>query len=270
MSEPDILVEEIGAVLRVTFNRPEKLNALNKAIMQGLGDAVRLYAQRDDLRVFLITAKGRYFCAGANLGGSDMPGPLNDGSAAMRHWYRSGVMGWGMHPLYDDIEALEKPFVVAHHAPCVGGGLELSLSCDFRLAANGATYSLPEAKLGSIPASGGVSRLTRLVGQQWAKWLIMGGQTINAERALSIGLVQEVYPDDTFEADVMAFCEKLASQPPEMMAMAKLTIDLTTDLTPGRGRMVERLGQSVLGTGAEAKEAMATWRARFRTERPEQ
>jgi enoyl-CoA hydratase/carnithine racemase len=266
MSESDILVDDVGPVLRVTFNRPEKLNALNRGIMEGLREAVRVYAEREDLRVFLIMAKGRYFSAGAQLGGGDMPGPLNDGSAAMRQWYRSGVMGWGMQPLYDEIEALEKPFVVAHHAPCVGGGLELSLSCDFRLAAKSATYSLPEAKLGSIPASGGVSRLTRLVGAQWAKWMIMAGQPIDAERALAIGLVQHVYLDETFEADVMAFCEKLASQPPEMMAMAKLTIDLATDLTPGRGRMVERLGQSVLGTGVEAKELMATWRARFRKE----
>jgi enoyl-CoA hydratase len=266
MSESDILIEEVGPVLRTTFNRPEKLNALNRGIMEGLCEAVRLYAAREDLRVFLITAKGRYFSAGAELGAGGMPGPLNDGPAAMRQWYRSGVMGWGMHPLYDEIEALEKPFVVAHHGPCVGGGLELSLSCDFRLAAQGATYSLPEAKLGSIPASGGVSRLTRLVGPQWAKWMIMGAQLIDAERALSIGLVQQLYPNETFEAEVMAFCEKLAAQPPEMMAMCKLTIDLATDLTPGRGRMVERLAQSLLGTGAEAKALMATWRARFRKE----
>jgi enoyl-CoA hydratase/carnithine racemase len=185
----------------------------------------------------------------------------------MRQWYRSGVMGWGMQPLWDEMEALEKPFVVAHHAPCVGGGLEMSLSCDFRLAAKRATYALPEAKLGSIPASGGVSRLTRLVGPQWAKWMIMGGEIIDSERALAIGLVQQVYPDETFEADVMAFCERLAAQPPEMSAIAKLTIDLVADMTPGRARMVERLGQSVLGTGAEAKGLLERWRARFRADK---
>jgi enoyl-CoA hydratase len=264
MSDSDLLIEELGPILRVTLNRPEKLNALNRGIMEGLQEAVRLYASRDDLRVFLITARGRYFCAGAELGGGGMPGPLNDGSSAMRQWYRSGVMGYGMHPLYDEMEALEKPFVVAHHAPCVGGGLELSLSCDFRLAARSAHYSLPEAKLGSIPASGGVSRLTRLVGPQWSKWMIMGEQKIDADRALAIGLVQNVYSDDSFEEEVMAFCNTLAAQPPEMMAMAKLTIDLCTDLTPGRARTVERLGQSMLGTGAEARGLMESWRARFK------
>jgi enoyl-CoA hydratase len=264
MSDSDLLIEELGPILRVTLNRPEKLNALNRGIMEGLQEAVRLYASRDDLRVFLITASGRYFCAGAELGGGGMPGPLNDGSSAMRQWYRSGVMGYGMHPLYDEMEALEKPFVVAHHAPCVGGGLELSLSCDFRLAARSAHYSLPEAKLGSIPASGGVSRLTRLVGPQWSKWMIMGEQKIEADRALAIGLVQAVYADESFEAEVMAFCNTLAAQPPEMMAMAKLTIDLCADLTPGRARTVERLGQSVLGTGAEARGLMESWRARFK------
>jgi enoyl-CoA hydratase len=264
MSEGDLLVEEIGAILRVTLNRPEKLNAINRAIMEGLREAVATYALRDDLRVFLITARGRYFCSGAELGGGGMPGPHNGGTSAMRQWYRTGGMGHGMHPLYDEIEALEKPFVVAHHAPCVGGGLELSLSCDFRLAARSATYSLPEAKLGSIPASGGVSRLSRLVGPQWAKWMIMGEERIDAERALAIGLVQNVYPDESFEADVMAFCTRMAEQPPEMMSMAKLTIDLCADLTPGRARTVERLGQSVLGTGTEALGLMERWRARFR------
>ena len=264
MTGSDLLIEELGPILRVTLNRPEKLNALNRGIMEGLHEAVGRYAARDDLRVFLITARGRYFCAGAELGSGGMPGPLNDGSSAMRQWYRSGVMGYGMHPLYDEMEALEKPFVVAHQAPCVGGGLELSLSCDFRLAARSAAYSLPEAKLGSIPASGGVSRLTRLVGPQWAKWMILAEEKIDAERALSIGLVQNVYPDETFEDEVMAFCTKLAAQPPEMIAMAKLTIDLCADLTPGRARTIERLGQSVLGTGAEARGLMETWRARFK------
>jgi len=266
MSEPALIVEEIGPILQATLNRPEKLNALNKEIMEGLGAAVKVYGERDDLRVFLIRARGRYFSAGAELGGGDrMAQPLNAGSAAMRHWYRTGGMGNGMQPLYAEMEAMEKPFVVAHHAPCVGGGLELSLSCDFRLAAQSATYWLPEAKLGSIPASNGVSRITRLVGPQWAKWMIMGAEPpISAERALAIGLVQNVYPDETFEAEVMGFCERLAQQPPEMMAMAKLTIDLCAELSPALAKSVERLGQSVLGTGEESKRMMEERRARFR------
>jgi len=262
MSDPSLLVYEIGAILQVTLNRPDKLNALNQEIIEGLRDAVLLYAQRDDLRVFLIRSTGRYFSAGAELVSGATTKPLNDHTAAMRQWLRT-QMGGGIQPLFEEIEALEKPFVVAHHATCVGGGLELSLSCDFRLASENAHYSLPEATLGAIPASGGVSRLTRLVGPQWAKWMIMAEEQIDAQRALAIGLVQQVYPNKSFEADVMAFCERLAAQPPEMMAMAKLTIDLAVDMTPGRARIIERLGQSVLGTGAESATLLARMKDRL-------
>jgi enoyl-CoA hydratase len=124
MSDPSLLVDEIGAILQVTLNRPDKLNALNREIIEGLRDAVLLYAQRDDLRVFLIRSTGRYFSAGAELVSGATTKPLNDHTAAMRQWLRT-QMGGGIQPLFEEIEALEKPFVVAHHATCVGGGLEL-------------------------------------------------------------------------------------------------------------------------------------------------
>ncbi|HEY3696905.1 enoyl-CoA hydratase/isomerase family protein [Phenylobacterium sp.] len=262
MREPALLVEEIGAILQVTLNRPEKLNALNAEIIEGIREAVRTYARRDDLRCFLIRATGRYFCAGADLVGGKRSGPLREGTSAIREWYRTG-MGGGMQPLYDEMEDLEKPFVVAHHATCVGGGLELSLSCDFRLAAKSARYLFPEAKLGAIPASNGVSRFTRLVGPHWAKWSILANQAIDADRALMIGLVHDVYPDEAFDEKVMAFCRDLAEQPPEMVAMAKLTIDLAADVTAERARKIERLGQSVLQVGAEAAGLMAKMQARL-------
>lgn len=262
MSEPALLVEEIGPILQVTFNRPDKLNALNREIIEGVWAAVRVYATREDLRVFLIRAKGRYFCAGADLVGGHATGPRRPGTAAVREFYRT-LMGAGMQPLYDEMEAIEKPFVVAHHATCVGGGLEMSLSCDFRLAAKSARYLFPEAKLGAIPASGGVSRFTRTVGPHWSKWAIMANMPIDADRALMIGLVHEVYPDETFDDEVMTFCRHLAQQPPEMVAMAKLTIDLAADVTAERARKIERLGQSILQIGDEATEMLAAMQAKL-------
>jgi enoyl-CoA hydratase len=263
MSEQDLLVEEIGPILQVTFNRPEKLNALNKEIITGVRAAVDHYATRDDLRVFLIRAKGRYFSAGADLSGAGAPRPpASRSTAKMREWQRT-MMGSGMQHLYDEMEAIEKPFVAAHQAPCVGGGLEMSLSCDFRLAARSARYMFPEAQLGSIPASNGVSRFTRIVGPHWAKWVIMANKPIDAERALSIGLVHEVFPDDTFDEEVMAFCRHLAEQPPEMVAIAKLAIDLAADVTAERARKIERLGQSILMVGDEAAEMLAKTKARI-------
>ncbi|RVT94016.1 enoyl-CoA hydratase/isomerase family protein [Sphingomonas crocodyli] len=256
-----LIIDQVGGIVRATLNRPEKLNALNMEIFDGLTKAVRDYAERDDQRVFLIRSTGRYFCAGADLvGGTQVP--EGKSSTKVRHWYRKS-MGPGMQTLYNEMESIEKPFVVAHHAPCVGGGLEMSLSCDFRLAAKSARYMFPEAKLGSIPASGGVSRFTRLVGPHWAKWIIMADQPIDADRALMIGLVHDVYPDDEFEDRVMAFCESLADKPPEMTAMAKVTIDLCADATPGRAHAIEMLGQSILQVGDEQAEMFAKMQAKL-------
>ena len=256
-----LLVEEIGPILQVTLNRPEKLNALNVETIEGIGEAVATYAERDDLRCFLIRATGRYFSAGADLVSGTSPA-RGKGTAATRQFYRT-KLGGGMQPLYEEMEALEKPFVVAHHATCIGGGLELSLSCDFRLAATSARYAFPEWKLGAIPASNGVSRFTRLVGPHWAKWVIMADQAIDAERALAIGLVHAVYPDAEFNERVMAFCRQIAAMPPEMMAMAKLTIDLAADMTAERARKIERLGQSVLQIGEESEFLLGQMKARL-------
>jgi enoyl-CoA hydratase/carnithine racemase len=257
----DLLIEERGAVLVATLNRPDKLNALNKTIFDGLMQAVNDFAMRQDLRVFLIRSTGRYFCAGVDFVGGD-PGPSEGGTSAVRRWYQKG-MGPGMIDLYDQIEAIEKPFVVAHHAPCVGGGLELSLSCDFRLAAKSARYLFPETKLGSIPAAGGVSRFTRLVGAQWTKWILMADQPVDSERAQMIGLVHDVYADEEFETKVMQFCENLAAKPPEMVAMAKRTIALVADASPDQARQIEVLGQSMLHIGDEAKDLLAIMRERL-------
>ena len=262
LSEPALIVEAKDGILTVTLNRPAKLNALNQEIFQGLTEAVARYAGDPALRVFLLRATGRYFCAGADLVGG-IPAPDTGETSQVREWYRA-AMGPGMQRLYDEIEAIEKPFVVAHHAPCVGGGLEISLSCDFRLAARGARYAFPEAKLGSIPASGGVSRLTRLIGQQWAKWMILANQPVDAQQALAIGLVQAVYEDEGFDERVMDFCRGLAAQPPEMATMAKLTIELAAEASAGDARKIERLGQSVLQVGEEQRAMLAAMQAKLR------
>jgi enoyl-CoA hydratase len=260
-SETALLSEEKGAILQLTLNRPAKYNALNREILLGLRQGLETFVERRDLRVMLICAEGPYFSAGADLGEAAMP-QMHGSSSAVRTWYRREVNG--MLSLYQEMEAVEKPIVVAHHAKCIGGGLELSLSCDFRLAAESASYSFPEGAFGSLPATGGVSRLTRLVGGQWAKWMIMGNKPVDAARALAIGLVQAVYPDADFRMRVMEFCEHLCKQPPEFMAMCKVAIDLAEDLESAQARNLERLANSVLTLGAEQGELLEKWTARFK------
>ena len=156
MDEPHVLTEEKDSILVATLNRPAKLNAMSRQMLELMGEAVNKFRDRPHLKVLLIRATGRYFCAGADLTDQGMP-DFGDSTSRIRTFYRADNSG--QQRIWDEIEAIEKPVVVAHHAPCVGGGLELSLSCDFRLAAKSASYSFPEAKLGCIPASGGLSRL---------------------------------------------------------------------------------------------------------------
>jgi enoyl-CoA hydratase len=259
MSSPVVISERRGAILRLTLNRPAKYNALNGEILSLLRQGLEVFTEEPALRVLLITANGDYFCAGADLSEAVS---FSGSSSSIRTQYRRGLHG--MLSLYQEMEEVEKPIVVAHQGPCVGGGLELSLSCDFRLAATSASYRLPEGNFGSLPATGGVSRLTRLVGAQWAQWLIMANRQIDAARALAIGLVHDVYPDQTFEASVLEVCEHLARQPPEFLAMSKLAIDLASDLESAQARKLERLANSALATGEEYRELLNQWAARFK------
>jgi enoyl-CoA hydratase/carnithine racemase len=247
MSEPPVLRSEREGVLELVLNRPAKLNALTNEMFGIIREAVDDLRVREDLKVLLIRAKGRYFCAGVDqLQTGDSGGPTPpDSPAAIRAFMRV-PMGGGMHALYQEMERVEKPIVVAHHATCVGGGLEMSLSCDFRLAAQSASYSFPEMAFAMLPLSGGVSRLTRLCGPHWARWMLLANEPVPAERALTMGLVHNIYPDETFEEEVWAFCTRLAAKPGEAVAAGKLAIEMAADLPSDQSRQLERLTYSSL------------------------
>ena len=245
--EPHLLTETTAeGVLVATLNRPDKLNALDPETMELFDEAV--YRFRDDpaLKVMLIRATGRYFCAGADLKAGMGRNVIQQTNTArgIRENHRINLNG--MHRIYDEMEHIEKPIVVAHHAMCVGGGLEMSLSCDFRFAATSAGYAFPEGLFGTLPASNGVSRLTRICGPHWARWLIMANKPATAEMALTMGLVHQVFPDESFETEVMDFCRHLAKQNGEQMGAAKVAIELANEVGRDMARHVERMANSAL------------------------
>jgi enoyl-CoA hydratase/carnithine racemase len=244
MSDAPFLRNDRDGIVEIVFNRPRKFNALTREIYDGLAEALRDLALRDDLKVLLIRANGPYFSAGMDL--SAMTAVREDDIAGRASEFRRSYRDNAYHWLFDAMEACEKPIVVAHQAPCLGGALELSLSCDFRLAGQSARYGLPEMNIGMIPGSGGTSRLVRTVGTHWARWMIMASQEVDADQALTIGLVHQVVPDDALETTARAFCEKLAGQPQEAMRAGKLAIELARDLGRDQGRTVERLANSSL------------------------
>jgi enoyl-CoA hydratase len=239
---PHLLVEDDGPILIATLNRPEKLNAITGRMMVLYEQALHRFRDTAELRVMLIRATGRYFCAGSDL--RDGTGSPTRTASAIRENHRLNLNG--MHRIYDEMEHIEKPIVVAHHAMCVGGGLELSLSCDFRLAAQSAGYAFPEGLFGVLPASNGVSRLTRICGPHWARWLIMANKPADADLARIMGLVHQVLPDESFADDVMEFCRHLAKQDSEQMGAAKIAIELCADVGRDQGRHVERMANSAL------------------------
>jgi enoyl-CoA hydratase/carnithine racemase len=257
--EPHMLVDVVeDSILVATFNRPDKLNAMSFELMRILEEAVERFRDTPELRVMLIKAKGRYFSAGADLKQSGDPEQREfpTRGSQVREQHRRGANR--MRRVWDEMEHIEKPIVVAHHARCVGGSLEMSLSCDFRLASASASYAFPEAKFGVLPATNGVSRLVRVVGPHWARLLIMANMPIDAQEARIAGLVHKVYPDESFESDVMGFCRHVAQQNAEMVGTAKVAIELAADLGVHQAASVERLANSALMLSPEYKDLMTS------------
>ena len=249
---------EREGVITLCFTRPEKLNALTPEMIEAVGDAVDALATRDDLRVLVITGQGRYFTSGVDIGASMPMGEAANATNARRNGRR-------MHAVFDRIEAVEKPVVLAAQGPCWGAGLELAVSCDFRLAAQQSTFALPEIRLGMVPSSGGVSRLTRLVGTGWARWLAMAGRVISADQALSMGLAHEVYPTDEFDERVRDFVDELCALPSEAVGLAKITIGVCAELGPERGRDVERLTAGIIVSTSDYRDRVKAFVERNNT-----
>jgi enoyl-CoA hydratase len=238
----DALREDREGVAIVTFNRPQKLNAINLEMRKVLSDAVDDLRDRDDVKVLLIRSTGRYFSAGVDISGmavapSEAPAPASEDTMVnYRRDYRRPL-----HMLHDEMEEIEKPVVVAIQGVCLGLGVEMSGSADFRLASTDARFGLPEIDIGVIAGSGGTSRFTRLCGIGWSKWLNMAGEQIDAQTAMIAGFVQAVYPPETFEDEVWAFCKRLMSRPAEVVGASKLAVELAYDLDRNSARRIERI-----------------------------
>jgi enoyl-CoA hydratase len=233
------LREDRDGVAIVTFNRPKKLNAINKEMLAVVIQAVDDLRERDDLRVLLIKSTGPYFTAGFDIFANKLGDPERHAGQTMTGYRRDYRRP--LHMLHDEMEEIEKPIVMAIQGVCLGLGVEMSGSADFRLASENARFGLPEIDIGVIAGSGGTSRFTRLCGIGWSKWLSVAGEQIDARTAQIAGFVQAVYPAETFEDEVWAFCQRLISRPAEVQGVAKLAVELCYDLDRNSARRVERI-----------------------------
>ena len=178
MDYKEILVNGIGSTTVINLNRPEKLNALNESVLKRMEDAVSVIEKDGKCKAVIITGSGeKAFSAGVDI--SYLRGMRNEKDA-------SEFIG-RVHALFGRIENMEKPVIGAINGFCIGGGLELALVCDIRIAASSATFGLPEGKLGIIPGGGATFRLPRTVGLAKAKEMIFTGESIGAEEAPRCG-----------------------------------------------------------------------------------
>jgi len=207
-----ILYSVDGAVARITLNRPEKRNALNDELLGTLKDSLALAAEEDQVRVVLLTGAGPDFCSGADLAALDQSAD----AGVLEHLATA-------HELADVFLAIRhhpKPVVAGVRGRAFAGGCGLATACDIVLAAESAQFGYPEVKIGFIPAMV-MAILRRSVGEKQAFELLTTGDPIGTVYAQSIGLINRVFPDEIFEANVEAYVELLAARPASAVSLTK-------------------------------------------------
>jgi enoyl-CoA hydratase/carnithine racemase len=225
MEQQVVLEERQGQVAILTLNRPEVMNSLNFAMLRGLHEKVESLRFDNDVRVIIITGAGpKAFCAGADL---KERATLNDQQV------KEFILT--IRNLFTNIEYLPKPVIAAVNGIALGGGTELALACDIRIASSTATMGLTETRLAIIPGAGGTQRLPRLVGRGKAKELIFTGRRVGADEALSIGLVNQVAEPEKLLDACLEMAGMICETGPIAIQQAKYAINygLETDLHTG-------------------------------------
>ena len=214
--ETIIYVEEDNIAL-VTLNRPEMLNALNSKLAEELEQVAGEIGADDSIRVMIITGAGRAFSAGADIQELMSPGESFIGSQLVKG-----------KPLtfFNRIEDLDKPVIGAINGLAIGGGCELALACDLRIASAEAKFGFGEIKIGLIPAGGGTVRSPRMIGIAKAKEMLFFGDPINADEAYRIGLVNKVVPLELLLDEAKKWAKTLAQRPPLALKAAKSCVNV--------------------------------------------
>ena len=247
MSDARLLVERDQAVLTLTLNRPDKLNAIDGAMLDALGEALGEIERAPEVRAVILTGAGRAFSAGADIKEWTALSPLE----FSRSW---GLRG---HALFDRLAALAPPVIAAINGIAFGGGLELALCADIRIAALDARLGLPEVSIAALPGWGGTQRLPRLIGPGRAKHMILTGQPIDAARAEAWGLLSEAVAADRLLARAKELALQIATNAPIAVQASKRLIDAALPLTPAA--TLETQAGAMCGAAEDAKEGRASF-----------
>jgi enoyl-CoA hydratase/carnithine racemase len=243
-----MLVE--GPIATITLDRPEKLNAVTPEMLGALEDALAAIEADEAVRVVVLTGSGdRAFCAGADINAWASLAPID----MWRRWVRSG------HRVMDRLEGLRQPTIAALNGIAYGGGLELALACDLRIAADTAKVAAPEVGIGTIPGWGMTTRLAVVAGPARAKQMILGGQPVDARRAEAWGVLSEVVAAADLREATREMAERIAAQAPVAVQVAKQLID---GLRPRVPASLESLGSGLTAFTDDAHEGLAGFRER--------
>jgi E-phenylitaconyl-CoA hydratase len=244
-------IKHEGNVACVTLNRPEKRNAVDDATRDALATAFAGFDEDAAIRVVIFTGAGTAFCAGVDLA---TPGnvPAHAASVATPVVTRPRLSA--------PLDAFSKPVIAALNGVAVGGGLELALACDIRIAATGARFGLPEVRIGSVPGSGGTQRLAGAVGRSLAAQMLFTGETITAEQALAAGLVSEVLAPEALMERAWTLARTVAANAPLSLVAIKKALRVATDLPLAAGFELERALYGALTLSEDRAEGRAAFR----------
>ncbi|MEV7981773.1 enoyl-CoA hydratase/isomerase family protein [Streptomyces sp. NPDC086519] len=254
---PRIRFDPGGPVVTVRLDNPP-MNAFDSALRQELSACVRELADAPGVRAVVLHGGRRLFAAGADVKALAAMGPEQ-----VRGWNRA------LQRTFDEVARLPMPVVAAVTGYALGGGLELALAADYRVAADDALLGQPEVQLGIMPGSGGTQRLTRLVGPSRAKNLLMTGRRVDAEEALRLGLVDEVVPADRVLDTALGYARRLAEGPAAALEAIKEAVDHGAEAGLAAGLSLERalftgvFGTADAGTGLRSFLDHGPGRARF-------
>ena len=241
-------LEQRGSIGILTMNRPEALNALNDQVLRDLDAALDAVEANDEILVVILTGAGRSFVAGADIG------QMKDFTSVQAKKF--GAYG---NSVFLKLENFPKPVIAAVNGFALGGGCELSMACDIRLASEKAKFGQPEVGLGITPGFGGTQRLPRLVGSANAMELILTARNINAQRALEIGLVSHVYPAEEMLDRALELADAIAANAQVAVRQSKAAVrrGLQADMATGVAYESEAFG--LCFATEDQKDAMAAF-----------
>ena len=249
MDDNILLAEEDGGTLTLTLNRPGVMNSLNFPLLQALRDRIEAVRFRSDIRDVIITGSGsKAFCAGA-----DLKERLAMSDGEVRRFLSA------IRRLFTKIEELPLPVLAAINGVSLGGGTELALACDFRIASENAKFGQPEVNLGVTPGFGGSQRLPRLVGKGLASELLYTGDIIDAKEACRIGLVNRIVPQSQLIDECFAVAKKISMKGPVAVKLCKELVNSGMEMDLARACMYEADLFAMCFTSKDQKEGMTAF-----------